>query len=130
MIKLNNEKDKYKILIVDDQQFIRMLLRNILEEEGFKNIDEAESGTQAISLYKERLHDIAIVDLIMTNGSGKSATEEILKINPEANIIICTSIRNPDFLKDVKNLGIKAFIHKPFDNSKIVETISKLLKMN
>ncbi|MHA1895298.1 MAG: response regulator, partial [Candidatus Helarchaeota archaeon] len=71
-----------------------------------------------------------IVDLIMTNGSGKSATEEILKINPEANIVICTSIRNPDFLKDVKNLGIKAFIHKPFDNSKIVETISKLLKMN
>ncbi|MHA1784577.1 MAG: response regulator [Candidatus Helarchaeota archaeon] len=127
---MNNGKDKYKILIVDDQQIIRMLLRNILEEEGFKNIDEAESGTQAISLYKERLHDIAIVDLIMTNGSGKSATEEILKINPEANIVICTSIRNPDFLKDVKNLGIKAFIHKPFDNSKIVETISKLLKMN
>ena len=59
----------------------------------------------------------------MADISGKGAIKSILKINPNANIIVCTCITDKNFLEDVRDLGIKFFIYKPFNSTELVHKI-------
>ena len=115
------------ILIVDDALFTRTMLRNILTENGFKAVVEAETGTEAIWAYERWQPDLVIMDINMPEMDGMTAVGNIMNIDPEARIIICSALGEPHLMKEALEAGVIEFIMKPFQSEKVIEAIEKAL---
>ena len=117
------------ILIVDDALFTRTMLRNILTENGFKAVVEAETGTEAIWAYERWQPDLVIMDINMPEMDGMTAVGNIMNIDPEARIIICSALGEPHLMKEALEAGVIEFIMKPFQPEKVIEAIDKALNI-
>jgi len=123
----NNEKKK--VLIVDDAAFTRNMLKNIINKiEQIEVIGEASNGVEAISLYKKLNPDLITMDLVMPEKGGIEATEEILKINPKALIVVVSALGQEALVLEAAKKGAKDFIQKPFKTEQIVEVMDRILK--
>lgn len=123
----NNEKKK--VLIVDDAQFTRNMLKNIISKiEEIEVIGEASNGVEAISLYKKLNPDLVTMDLVMPEKGGIEATEEILKINSKALIIVVSALGQEALVLEAAKKGAKDFIQKPFKTEQILEVMDRILK--
>jgi len=117
-----------KILIVDDEDGIRCMLKNVLFTYGkFKDIEEVDNGKDAIIKYNALKPDLVIMDLIMHGTDGLQALKRIISIHPKAKIIILTGHGQTLLIKRCIEAGAKDFIIKPFDNKKFIERIKKVL---
>jgi two-component system chemotaxis response regulator CheY len=117
------------ILIVDDALFTRTMLRNIRTENGFKAVVEAETGTEAIWAYERWQPDLVIMDINMPEMDGMTAIGNIMNIDPEARIIICSALGEPHLMKEALEVGVIEFIMKPFQPEKVIEAIDKALNL-
>ncbi|EIA23759.1 Chemotaxis protein cheY, partial [Candidatus Arthromitus sp. SFB-3] len=81
-----------RILIVDDAAFMRMMLKDILEKNGYQVIGEASNGLKAIELYKKDRPDVVTMDITMPEMDGIEALREIMSFDPKANIIMCSAM--------------------------------------
>ena len=70
-----------KVLIVDDVEFVRKTLAEILTEAHYHVVGEAKDGAEAIELYTKFRPDLVTMDIVMPNVSGMEATREILKVD-------------------------------------------------
>ena len=119
-----------KILIVDDSQFMRKLLRRILEgQSGYTVVGEAENGVEAVQLFKELQPDVVMMDIVMPIKDGISATAEIKQINPKAKVVMCTSVGQEEKMKQAIKAGADGYITKPFQGPKVVEAIRGVLQL-
>lgn len=114
-----------KILVVDDAQFMRVLLRDIIEENGYEVVGEAENGEEAIKLYQELKPDLVTMDITMPVMDGIDALKNILALDPSAKIVMCTAIDEEDRMIQSIELGALEYFIKPFDKEKI----SQMLEM-
>lgn len=122
----NNKK---KVLIVDDAQFTRNMLKNIINKiDKIEVIGEASNGVEAISLYKKLSPDLITMDLVMPEKGGIEATEEILKINPKALIVVVSALGQEALVLEAAKKGAKDFIQKPFKTEQILEVMDRILK--
>lgn len=115
-----------KILIVDDSNFMRGIIKGTLIKGGFEICGEANNGKEAIEKYKELKPDIVTLDITMSEMDGISACEEIIKINPDAKIIMCSAMGQKILIKEAIQAGAKDFIIKPFNEDKILKTIKNV----
>jgi two-component system, chemotaxis family, chemotaxis protein CheY len=115
------------ILVVDDALFTRMMLRNILADNGFNAIIEAETGTEAIWAYERWKPDIVIMDINMPEMDGMTAIRNILRIDPDAKIIICSALGERQLMVEALEEGVIDFITKPFQPDKVMDVINKAL---
>jgi len=122
----NNKK---KVLIVDDAQFTRNMLKNIINKiEQIEVIGEASNGVEAISLYKKLNPDLVTMDLVMPEKGGIEATEEILKLNSKALIVVVSALGQEALVLEAAKKGAKDFIQKPFKTEQILEVMDRILK--
>lgn len=115
-----------RILIADDSTFMRMTLKNILTNLDHEVIAEASDGYEAIEKYKSLTPDLVTMDITMPYLDGISAIEEIIKIDPQANIIVCSAMGRPDFIMNAIKKGAKGFIVKPFEAKSILYEIERI----
>lgn len=115
------------VLIVDDAAFMRMMIRDILEQNGFHVVAEAKDGMSAIEQYKKYKPDIVTMDITMPDMDGIKAVEEIKKIDSCAKIIMCTAMGQQAMVIDAIRAGAKDFIVKPFEESQVLEAINKVI---
>ena len=115
-----------KILIVDDEEGVRMSLKKVLQRDGYE-ILLAENGTDAIELVRQQLNEIETVisDFKMPGMDGLETLMEIGKLNPEIIRIILTGYATLDRAIDSVNSGIDGFLTKPFDNNEIRQKIKE-----
>jgi two-component system, chemotaxis family, chemotaxis protein CheY len=111
------------VLVVDDAPFIRELIVQIVQKEGWQIAGEADNGKQAVALARERNPSVIIMDLIMPEMSGLDATREILEQNPEAKIIACSTVNDQNLIMRALDAGCVNYITKPFEREKIVAVI-------
>lgn len=112
-----------KVLITDDSQLIRAILKNYMIKEGYEVI-EAKDGNESINKFKEFNPDIVFMDIMMPNGlDGFSAVKEIRKINPKVKIIMVTSVKEQKEMDEAKKLDINGYITKPFSKEDILNAI-------
>lgn len=78
-----------RILIVDDEQIVRSLLRTVLEQDGH-TVDEATDGQEALEMHAKRAYDVAIVDLILPRKNGLDTVLELRAQRPETKVIVMT----------------------------------------
>ena len=109
-----------KILIVDDEEGVRLSLKKVLQRDGYE-ILLAENGTEAIEMVRTQLNEIesVISDFKMPGLDGLETLTEIGKLNPEIIRIILTGYATLDRAMDSVNSGIDGFLTKPFDNNEI-----------
>ena len=116
-------QEKVNILVVDDEDGMRMTLAGVLEDEGY-NVVEAEDGYKGIEAAKKTNFKIAFVDMKMPGINGVETFKEIKKISPDTIVFIMTAYFDEDVLKESRILGVQAILYKPLN----VESILKILK--
>ncbi len=116
------------VLIVDDALFMRMMIRDILSKDGFEVIGEAENGVEAVERYKEMRPDLVTMDIVMPEMDGIEAVRQIMKIDPNAKILMCSAMGQQPLVVEALEAGAKDFIIKPFQPSKVIEAVEKALK--
>ena len=114
------------VLLVDDSEFMRNLLREILEEE-FDIVGEAENGVEAIELYKEHQPDLVMMDIVMPIRDGIEATAKIKEVDAAANVIMCTSIGQEEKMKKAVKAGADGYITKPFQKPSVMDAINNVI---
>ncbi len=117
-----------RILIVDDAKFIRITLTNILKKANHEIVGEAENGREAVRLYRELEPDLVTMDITMPEMSGLDAVKEIKKYFKDARIIMCSAMGQQKMVVDAIEAGAKDFIVKPFDDSQVVDSVSRVLR--
>lgn len=116
-----------KVLIADDLKFIKLVLRDLVEKAGFRVVGEASNGEEAIELYQDKRPDVVLMDITMPKVDGLTAMKEILKIDPEAKIIMCSALGQQSLIVQALQMGARDFIVKPFREERVVASIKKIL---
>ena len=114
------------VLIADDSEFMRNLLREILEEDH-TIVGEVENGVEAVEVLNETSPDLVMMDIVMPIRDGIEATDEIKTNNPEANVIMCTSVGQEEKMKAAVKAGADGYITKPFQKPNVVEAINDVV---
>ncbi len=117
------------VLIVDDLQFIKIVLRDILEKSGFHVVGEASNGEQAIAMYQERHPDVVLMDITMPDMDGLTALRRLRELDPGAKVIICSALGQQKLIVQAIQLGAKDFIVKPFQPPRVVSALKKALDL-
>ncbi|RKL62405.1 response regulator [Thermoanaerobacteraceae bacterium SP2] len=118
-----------RVLIVDDAALMRMLLKNMLEKNGFQVVGEAENGSVAVRTYEELQPDIVTMDITMPEMDGIEALKKIKIYDPKAKVVMLSALGQESYIKEAIMLGAKYFIVKPFKEDHVVETLNKILAL-
>lgn len=118
-----------RVMIVDDALFMRKMLSDILQKEGFEICGEATNGKEAIDKYKELKPDLVTMDIVMPKMEeidGIGAVREILKVDPQAKIIMVSAMGQHSLVIEAIQQGAKDFVTKPFQASRVIEAIKRV----
>jgi two-component system, NtrC family, nitrogen regulation response regulator NtrX len=119
---------KYTVLIVDDEDNIRLSLKGSLEDEGFY-VMQASTGEDALKIIEKQDVDIVLLDIWMPGIDGIETLQEIKKTNPDLPVIIMTGHGSIDAAVKTTRLGALDFLEKPLDLNRIIITINNALHM-
>lgn len=108
-------QNNIRILVCDDSILARKSMTAMLNSFGYENVTEVSNGEDAVNKYKEEKPDIVFLDIVMPVKDGITATKEIIEFNPEARIIVISSVGTQTHLREVIKAGAKDFIQKPVD---------------
>lgn len=117
--------DKLKILIVDDEDSLRLSLASILELEGYE-VETAEDGYKAIELAKKKDFNILFSDIRMPGITGNETFREIKKFKPDIIGVMMTAYALNDLIIDALNAGAFACLSKPFEIETVLSTIKDI----
>ena len=121
---------KKRILVVDDDINIRLLLRITLEEEGY-GVIEARDGEEAIARFKETAVDLVIADMVMPHKDGISMLLEIRQLSPSVPVVAISGgayLDSEHYLELARLVGVKHTFSKPVDRKALLATIAEVLK--
>ncbi len=113
-----------KILIVDDSNFIKTIMKSILAEGGYTDVIEAENGKEAIQKTVSESPDLVLLDIVMGDMDG---LEVLKQIGTKTKVCMVTAIGQDDTVKKATEMGAVGYIMKPFEKKNILETVKKLL---
>jgi len=116
-----------RVLVVDDAAFMRMMIKDILRRGGYDVVGEAEDGARAVEKYRELHPDLVTMDITMPDMDGIAAVREIRKIDPLANIIMCSAMGQQAMVIDAIQAGARDFVVKPFQPDRVLEAVRKVL---
>lgn len=117
-----------KILVVDDEDIIRVLLDEILTEEGYK-VFQAENGREAVDLLEKETFDLIISDMVMPEVSGIEVLQAAFRIDPHYSVIMITGYPSVETAVKLVSMGAADYITKPFNVDLIKVTVAKVLTM-
>lgn len=116
------------ILIVDDEKHYRLILSEVLEEEGYQSFTAA-SGMEALDILKSQIIDLVLTDVKMPGMTGIDLLENIKEINPDLPVIIMTAFGSVEKAVEAMHKGAYTFILKPFENEALIAHIAKSISM-
>lgn len=119
-----------RILIVDDTALMRAMLKEVLESGGNEVIAEASNGQEAVNLYRRLKPDLVTMDITMPDMDGISALAKIKKFDPQAKVIMCSSLGFKEIVISSIQAGAKDFMVKPFQRNHLLHAIDRLIKIN
>lgn len=123
----------YRILIADDQENIRALVRTLLEKESWEVCGEASDGTQAIDLCESLVPDLVILNLNMRNMSGANmngydSIRLIARKWPQIRILVLSADESVHFARAAEQCGAHGFLSKTQSEAHLAEAVNALLR--
>lgn len=116
-----------RVLIVDDAIFMRNMLKDIFSEGDVEVIGEAANGIEAVEKFKDLKPDLITMDIVMPFKSGIEATKEILDIDGNATVIMCSALGQEALVMEAIEAGAADFIVKPFKAEDVRSVVAKAL---
>ena len=114
------------ILIADDTNLMREMLKAALDPEKYQIVGEAVTGQQAVDFYKEKKPDLLILDINMPKMNGIDALTEVMAYDPNANVIMCSDQKYQNMIVMALKKGAKDFVVKPFTSSDVIVAVNKI----
>ncbi|MFX1257348.1 MAG: response regulator [Promethearchaeota archaeon] len=122
------DNKKKKILIVDDAQFTRNILKKIINNTQYSEVvAEAANGDEALDLYKKLKPDLVTMDLVMPQKGGIETIEELIEVDKSALIVVVSALGQEALVLEAAKKGAKDFIQKPFKNDQVLEVMERIL---
>ena len=121
-----------RVLVMDDEELVRELVKRGLKKKGI-SVDVASEGEEAVKKYREALgsgspYNAVILDLTVPGGmGGVEAARMMLKMHPEANLIVSSGYSEDIVLSEYTKYGFRACLPKPYTIQKLLKTIEKFL---
>ena len=116
-----------KVLIVDDSPFQISLLRDILTENGFNVIGEAQSLEEVKSEVMREKPDLVTMDMTIPGTDGFECTKEIHKIDKNIKVVIVSSMMDDEIVRRAKKLHVSGYIQKPVDSEELTLLINRVM---
>jgi len=117
-----------KILVIDDEPHILLMLKKMLERAGFE-IDIASNGKEGLELFRKYPTDLVITDIIMPEKEGLETIREMKRLQPGLKIIAMSGggkITADNYLQTAKLFGASRIIEKPFTQQQMVDAVKDL----
>jgi two-component system chemotaxis response regulator CheY len=122
---------KITFVITDDAIFMRTLLRKIIEQnDEYEVVGEASNGREAIEMAAKYQPGILTLDITMPEMDGIQAVKEILNVSPKTRIIMVSAMGQQSMVIEAIKQGAKDFVVKPFDKSRVYQSIRNVLAMD
>ena len=120
----------YKVTVIDDKEFHRKQIIQILESEGYEIIAAASNGAEALKLYESLAADLDLIttDLDMPKLDGYALMYELSHKKPKAKIVFISEETTKGVLSDLLKMGAADFILKPIQRGTILERIKAVLQ--
>jgi two-component system, chemotaxis family, chemotaxis protein CheY len=116
-----------KILIVDDSNLSRRMIRRILEAAGYE-VMEAADGFAALEKYSLDQPDLVMLDLTMEEMHGLELLSSLRRMHPQVRAIVATADIQNTTQRLVREAGAAAFIAKPFEEATVLDTVRRVLE--
>lgn len=116
-----------RVLIADDHELYRKVLKLALEAAGFVVVEEISTGRQAIEATLRQEPHILLLDIAMPDMDGFAALPVIKFLRPETRIVLHTSLTNPEIKDRARELGADALIPKNVDKDQLIEALRAIL---
>lgn len=114
-----------KVLVVDDEEILRMLLTDTLEYEGFV-VEEAVDGLQALQKIQENHYDVVLLDYMMPHMTGLEVLERIQPMNLQTPVVMLTAKAQQADQEAAIEKGAAYFVPKPFSPNELTGLIKSL----
>ena len=115
------------VLICDDAVFMRTMLSDILSNAGFSVVGQAQTGSEAVAKFKELQPDLVTMDIVMPDMGGIEAVRAIIAEFPEAKILMCSAMGQQSLVVEAIQAGARDFVVKPFQPSRVLEAVQRVL---
>ncbi|MGE5676536.1 MAG: response regulator [Pseudomonadota bacterium] len=116
-----------KVLVVDDSSIMRRNLSAILENAGHTIVGEAANGETGVMEYKLRRPDLVTMDITMPLLDGINAVKQIIEFDPDAQVIMISSLDQKRMVLTALKNGARHYIIKPFTPEKVLDVITEVL---
>ena len=114
-----------RVLICDDTMFMRTVIATMFRDAGHTIVGEAETGEQAIEMYRELRPDIVTMDVVMPSISGINSAHEILTEHPDARVIMCSALGQQKLIQEALDAGACGYLVKPFDRERLMSVVAE-----
>lgn len=115
------------VLLCDDSRALRMMTAQQIEACGYALAGEAENGIRAVEQYQALKPDVVLLDLVMPKVDGKAALKRILEIDPQARVIVLSSLGAQNDIEQCLRMGAKSYLQKPIDGETLARVLAEVV---
>jgi len=115
-----------RVLVIDDAEYARDILKKILTSGGYEIAGEAADGEEGVREYSRTNPDIVIVDMIMPKMNGIETIRAIKKINPNAKVLVISADGQLAHIEEAVKAGALSYINKPYQWSVVLNELLQL----
>jgi DNA-binding NtrC family response regulator len=119
-----------RILVIEDDEKFRIMIKKMLEKTGFDDVEEAGNGVTGMKLFREHPFDLVITDIIMPDKEGLEVITELTKAHPGVKIIAMSGggrIGPQSYLEMAQLLGASRTLEKPFRHAELIDAVNDVL---
>ena len=114
---------KKRVMIVDDSKIMCKRIAGFLENSDFEVAGFCHSGEEAVAQYPVPQPDVVTMDVVMPGEDGMEAAKKIRELDPNARILMVTSLAYDSLINEAVAIGVKSFIFKPFDRERLLDNL-------
>ena len=115
-----------KVLVVDDEEDIRFLIRTLLSKEGYE-VEEAGDGVTALEMLSSGRYDLMVLDIMMPKMDGYEVMREMQQRGMALPVVMLTAKVDDDSVWEGYKQGATLYITKPFENKMLVDAVNYLI---
>ena len=116
-----------RVLVVDDAALMRKMVTDALTKGGHEVVGEGANGDEAVALYQELKPELTTLDITMPEKDGLQALKDIITLDPDARIIMCSALGQESKVLESIKAGARDFVVKPFQPARVLEAVGKAL---
>jgi two-component system chemotaxis response regulator CheY len=114
-----------RVLVVDDAVFMRKVVSDALTKGGHEIIGAAANGQEAVERFQELKPEVMTLDITMPEKDGLAALKEIIAMDPQARVVMCSALGQESKVLEAIKAGAKDFVVKPFQPDRVLSAIEK-----